>query len=477
MEKTASLAFGSLDPSSVLILETSSLPQLLSLCSIHPKLEDDCIASCDGGATGTLKKDDFVRWAVRVEAERVGGGNVQLGRLDGEDEEEGRGDGAEELLRRVGELEGKSRRMHETDVFEAAYTGNLELLQSFASIDPSFLSNADETEFGSRYTPLHYAAYSGHLNCVEFIVEESADANIDARTTEGCTPLFLASQQGHVEVVKFLLRNEADVAIYEEENKFTPVDVARLHREEGGVFSVFESEEEWEYAPWRAKPGKLQECKIEDIRKDSFLVLLPSLHIAIEEQKQLKVREYKVKVVDVASGAIVDLVVVPREEWEGGVEEGVRIRGLGRREGTKYIVFVAGINGMGYGEYSDGVEVEIGTHTHTGGVDVMAKVDANEVGAEKENSIIGNLEVAKKPHRKRRTKSSATDGDSLGTSPRSVGSVESQSSSNPKQINKVRPRPKNSKTTIGKLEGLKGSGRTSSEIKGMSGNRAHTLGS
>ena len=58
---------------------------------------------------------------------------------------------------------------------------------------------------------------------------------------------------------------------------------------------------------------------------------------------------------ELPDGGIVDLLVVPRENWSGGEEEPVIVRNL--VSGSSYAVYVAGVNGMGYGEYSEMSEV------------------------------------------------------------------------------------------------------------------------
>ncbi|KAH8045957.1 hypothetical protein JL720_16533 [Aureococcus anophagefferens] len=60
----------------------------------------------------------------------------------------------------------------------------------------------DDSEFGEGYRPLHYAAYAGHAQVVEVLLE--AGARVDERNAAGCTPLFLAAQQGRGAVVRLL---------------------------------------------------------------------------------------------------------------------------------------------------------------------------------------------------------------------------------------------------------------------------------
>lgn len=62
---------------------------------------------------------------------------------------------------------------------------------------------------GSRYTPLHYAAYYGHLEVCRLLLQ--CKANVDARDCGQQSPLTLAISHGHIEVCELLLQCNADV--------------------------------------------------------------------------------------------------------------------------------------------------------------------------------------------------------------------------------------------------------------------------
>eukprot|EP00929_Paragymnodinium_shiwhaense_P121041 TRINITY_DN93160_c0_g1_i1.p1 TRINITY_DN93160_c0_g1~~TRINITY_DN93160_c0_g1_i1.p1 ORF type:complete len:515 (+),score=164.96 TRINITY_DN93160_c0_g1_i1:110-1654(+) len=55
-----------------------------------------------------------------------------------------------------------------------------------------------------KRTPLHLAAFFGHVSAVEALVDGGADANKEA--TDGFTALHFAAQQGHIEVLRALIR-------------------------------------------------------------------------------------------------------------------------------------------------------------------------------------------------------------------------------------------------------------------------------
>eukprot|EP00434_Breviolum_minutum_P015714 symbB.v1.2.013846.t1/scaffold988.1/size146321/3 len=58
-------------------------------------------------------------------------------------------------------------------------------------------------------TPLHQAAYNGHVETAEFLL--SKGAAVDAKRIDGDTPLHLAAWNGHVEAAEFLLSKGAAV--------------------------------------------------------------------------------------------------------------------------------------------------------------------------------------------------------------------------------------------------------------------------
>jgi len=71
------------------------------------------------------------------------------------------------------------------------------------------------------YTPLHYAAWKGHLKVVELLLEHGANPNIQKH--DGETPLHLAVWEGHLKVVELLLEHGANPNIQENKYGYTPL--------------------------------------------------------------------------------------------------------------------------------------------------------------------------------------------------------------------------------------------------------------
>jgi len=61
------------------------------------------------------------------------------------------------------------------------------------------------------WTPLHYAATTGHLETMALLLEKFA--YIDAASPNGSTPLMMASMYGSTDAVRFLLDAGADPAL------------------------------------------------------------------------------------------------------------------------------------------------------------------------------------------------------------------------------------------------------------------------
>ncbi len=76
-----------------------------------------------------------------------------------------------------------------------------------------------------KWTLLHWSAYNGNINQVEFFIGKGAKVN--AIADDGTTPMHYAALKGNVETVKLLLQNGADFTITNNVNR-TPLDIALL---------------------------------------------------------------------------------------------------------------------------------------------------------------------------------------------------------------------------------------------------------
>ncbi|GMI04033.1 hypothetical protein TrRE_jg5437 [Triparma retinervis] len=245
MEQKARDAWSEIDENGIGKVEVTELPLLLENLGMPPSPELEMELDRDGN--GLVYRDDFVNWAV-INHEKSGelaGGGLEEGSTTSSNL---LGLSPDELWKKVEKMAASAKNMTSSDIHEAAWKGDLELLKKYVYIDPSLSNSPDDSEWGGDYTPLHYAAYQGHADICEFLIDDPM-VDINRRTVTGCTPLFLAAQQGKAGVVRMLLLAGASPVIAEDEYYFTPIDVARQHKD--AVFSIFKSGEEWDYEKWR----------------------------------------------------------------------------------------------------------------------------------------------------------------------------------------------------------------------------------
>jgi ankyrin repeat protein len=81
--------------------------------------------------------------------------------------------------------------------------------------------------FSRQYanTPLHTAAYLGHLAIAERLLE--AGAPVDAENSTGSTPMHLAAEGGHLAVIERLLEAGAEADL--PNNVHNPFAISRDH--------------------------------------------------------------------------------------------------------------------------------------------------------------------------------------------------------------------------------------------------------
>jgi ankyrin repeat protein len=94
--------------------------------------------------------------------------------------------------------------------YNAVRTGNLEKVKSLLSQGIILRGNVES----HLQTPLHIAAYEGHLELVAYFFNiqdnDIGNPDVNARDNSGWTALHCAASPGHLEVCELLLRNKAD---------------------------------------------------------------------------------------------------------------------------------------------------------------------------------------------------------------------------------------------------------------------------
>lgn len=106
------------------------------------------------------------------------------------------------------------------DFIFSAYTGQMDSLRN--TFDPGFIDIPDD--IGA--TPLIWAAYCGHVEVTEFLLENGADPNIATICKE--YPLHLAAEIGSLDIVKALVKHGAKVNCVNRDRE-TPLLYAAEH--------------------------------------------------------------------------------------------------------------------------------------------------------------------------------------------------------------------------------------------------------
>lgn len=109
-----------------------------------------------------------------------------------------------EVLVRHPKINVNVRNAHgETALMLACLKGHLALAKLLIS------KQADINQPG--WTPLHYAATGGHVELIQFLLEESA--YIDAESPNGTTPLMMAARYGSAKATQLLIDEGADLQV------------------------------------------------------------------------------------------------------------------------------------------------------------------------------------------------------------------------------------------------------------------------
>lgn len=93
------------------------------------------------------------------------------------------------------------------EIHDAALKGDLKTVNALIKENQELVFEKNIED--NNMQPLHYAAVSGSIETVEYLI--SKGAKIDVVNVYGETPLYLASENRNLEIVKILVKNGADV--------------------------------------------------------------------------------------------------------------------------------------------------------------------------------------------------------------------------------------------------------------------------
>ncbi|XP_006902424.1 PREDICTED: ankyrin repeat domain-containing protein 49 [Elephantulus edwardii] len=113
----------------------------------------------------------------------------------------------------------------------AAEQNRLTTVRKLLSEKATHVNTRDEDE----YTPLHRAAYSGHLDVVRELIAQGAD--VHAVTVDGWTPLHSACKWNNTRVASFLLQHDADINA-QTKGLLTPLHLAAGNRDSKDILEL-----------------------------------------------------------------------------------------------------------------------------------------------------------------------------------------------------------------------------------------------
>jgi ankyrin repeat protein len=144
----------------------------------------------------------------------------------------------------------------DTALMRAVSRSGVEVVRAFANHG----CDLREIKQVSGMTLLHFAALSGKLDTVAFLLERGLD--VHARNLQGGTPLHIAANAGHTDVMELLLRSGADINATFVQN-WTPLRAAIMGEAKKAIISLLK----------QVPPPNLE---IKD--KDGYTVLQIAVH-------------------------------------------------------------------------------------------------------------------------------------------------------------------------------------------------------
>ncbi|KAI6646443.1 Ankyrin repeat domain-containing protein 49-like [Oopsacas minuta] len=116
-------------------------------------------------------------------------------------------------------------------LLEAGENGDTDSIRHIHSIFPSIINSRDS----DGYTALHRAAYNGHKQAIELLLDCGADIN--NRTMDGWQPLHCACKWNKTSAVEVLLQNGADPNS-QSAGGLTPLHMAASNNQSRDIMSI-----------------------------------------------------------------------------------------------------------------------------------------------------------------------------------------------------------------------------------------------
>ncbi len=110
--------------------------------------------------------------------------------------------------------------------FKAVKAGDIEQVRALLAEDPTLVQQMDK----DLSTPLHWAAWKGHAEIIELLVDHGADVHAHNQNEHwGTTPLHAAAHGNQPKAVTALLKRGADVNAAKRPQGGTPLAETKVH--------------------------------------------------------------------------------------------------------------------------------------------------------------------------------------------------------------------------------------------------------
>ena len=119
--------------------------------------------------------------------------------------------------------EGIKQSYYNTELLLAANKGNATMVKML------LIAGANPNAAHKEWTPLMYAAYNGHRDCVRILCKSSA-INVNKANNSGWTPLMMAAAGNHADCVQLLLKTRKIDIHSRQSNGNTALDIAKVNK-------------------------------------------------------------------------------------------------------------------------------------------------------------------------------------------------------------------------------------------------------
>ena len=120
------------------------------------------------------------------------------------------------------QINSKKNNDDNTPIHKAAYRGHLEILKFLTENNGG--ANFVNAKNSNGMTPIHNAVSMGHLEIVKYLIEKGAD--VDAQNSNDMTPIHFAASKGYLEIVKCLAKNGAEIDLTKTKKGMKPIHIS-----------------------------------------------------------------------------------------------------------------------------------------------------------------------------------------------------------------------------------------------------------